>query len=226
MISHIKSLIHSLQRQVQAHTLTSQQTICATVTRMAYPLFTKTVDICNINIKYNTRYHSKFWGSNSNSFKTLRCVFTETIYSYMEISSVHSWLWFFVVVIFQFRWPEQRLPGSLFLLPHSHLISPFTGRWFSPLRNSCSGSGSSVTGLHECSLPLNLDYQHDEPQWYHTHTHKKKKMGGKLSPLQYSKNGHNSIIIKVQGWTGYREHRDFSQWVGSTCGKIVWVTGG
>uniref|UniRef100_A0A9J8CD02 Interleukin 11a n=1 Tax=Cyprinus carpio carpio TaxID=630221 RepID=A0A9J8CD02_CYPCA len=90
MISHIKSLIHSLQRQVQAHTLTSQQTICATVTRMAYPLFTKTVDICNINIKYNTRYHSKFWGSNSNSFKTLRSVFTETIYSYMEISSVHS----------------------------------------------------------------------------------------------------------------------------------------
>jgi len=39
--------------------------------------------------------------------------------------------------------------------------------------------------------------------------------------LQYSKQGQDSIIITVQGWTGHREQQDFSQWAESTCGKIM-----
>lgn len=129
-----------------------------------------------------------------------------------------------IVFFFNFRWIERRLPGSLFPLPRSHPIPPFTGKWFSPLRNSFSSSGSFVTGPHECSWPLNRDYQHEEP---------KKHWAVNCLLYKTSKNGQDSIINIVQGWTGHRVLGDFSQWVGSTGWKIVlmsgrniWVTGG
>lgn len=71
-------------------------------------------------------------------------------------------LCFNVLFLWNFRWHEQRLPGSLSPLHRSHRLPLSTGKWFSHPRNSCSNSGSSVIGHHECSLLLNLNCQHED----------------------------------------------------------------
>lgn len=119
MISHIKSLINALQRQVKCW-----------------------------NTHTSLRISKHYVPMNWKKILVLFCIIP----------------FFNVLSLWTFRWHEQRLPGSPYPLPRSHPIPLFTGRWFSHLRNSCSSSGSSVIGPHECSSLSNLDHQHEKPQ--------------------------------------------------------------